>query len=411
MRLERLTLKDFRGFEQLTLDLDRPVTVLVGTNGSGKSSIVRALELLASHAAAHALGREGAAMALHETDVREGSTATSLNLLVGGKNTGVSYHLQSGATTQRLDIRPPLLPPLVVTLDATRARLFLPPPAPGPGVTMSARGTITSRHPAWDETVRRPLTFEWSEDWFRAREDLENQKKARGDEGTQYSDPGLVAVRRAIEAVLPGYRKPSIDRERPAGNGNSQLVLTNAAGAELPAHLLSDGERSLMVLALTVARRLSLLTVEQKKTIGGATVVIDEIELHLHPRWQREVIPRLTNAFPECQFIVTTHSPQVIASVDADSLIVLDRFSAKPAPAPTHGRDSNAILEEIMGTSDRPADMSRRLRVIEGLVDSGNLDEAKSKVAELAKEWGDDDREVVRLSTAIDFRGLDAVDS
>lgn len=87
---------------------------------------------------------------------------------------------------------------------------------------------------------------------------------------------------------------------------------------------LSDGEQRLFTLFVDIARNLSLQD-ESDRSIGGgkAIVLIDEIDVHLHPKWQRQIVPLLEDLFPNCQFIATTHSPFVIQSVRSDSNLVL----------------------------------------------------------------------------------------
>ena len=88
---------------------------------------------------------------------------------------------------------------------------------------------------------------------------------------------------------------------------------------------LSDGEQRLFSLFVDIARELSL----QEGSVGSigdgkAIVLIDEIDVHLHPKWQREIVPLLEELFTGCQFIATTHSPFVIQSMRGGKLISLE---------------------------------------------------------------------------------------
>ncbi|MCR9159457.1 MAG: AAA family ATPase [bacterium] len=262
-----------------------------------------------------------------------------------------------------------------------------------------------SRHPAFDDVQGNSTPFEFCEGWFRSQEDLENQRRVE-QQDLHAADPALEFVRKSIERMVPGLSSPRIDRSRPVGRGRSQLVF-DKAGQVLSADMLSDGERSLIVLAMTISRRLALLQYgfDAPMKARVATVVIDEIELHLHPKWQRSVLPRLLSAFPSCQFVVTTHSPQVVGSVDVESLFVLEDFNIYPASHPTKGRDSNAILEEVMGATARDPATESELDEAARLVEVGSDEEAEAAVEKLAARFGDDDREVVRLRTALMLRG------
>ena len=113
---------------------------------------------------------------------------------------------------------------------------------------------------------------------------------------------------------------------------------------------LSDGEKCLLAMTGDIARRLAMANPYADNPLqGGGVVLIDEIELHLHPGWQRRVVPALERTFPNVQFILTTHSPQVLSSVAREQIVLLSGFQAVSRLPYTEGRDSNAILSELMG--------------------------------------------------------------
>ncbi|MCA9705816.1 MAG: AAA family ATPase [Myxococcales bacterium] len=397
MWLDELQLTDFRGFGRLKLDLRHRLTALIGVNGSGKTSLVDALRIVAAHSAIAAFQWPGGPL-LTERDVRLEQSTCELRLAAGDLRLRLRRTAQGTTERDVTSLGDRAWPPLVIVFQSDRAVLRS-------SLAMGSRLTTRSKHPAWDDERNDAFTtFEQGEEWFRQREDLENQERVRRKQ-LDYVDQGLELARRSIVAMLPRYRDPHIDRSRPLGPATSQLVLSKG-DQELTADMLSDGERSLLVIAMTIARRLSLLPPELASSEHVATVVIDEVELHLHPKWQRTIVPSLLRAFPSCQFVVTTHSPQVIGSVPHESLILLEDFEIHDAPAPTEGRDSNAILEEIMGASERSDDSRQELDRLAELVDFGGLDEAQVAVDELARRWGEDDREVVRLRTALRFREL-----
>jgi AAA domain, putative AbiEii toxin, Type IV TA system/AAA ATPase domain len=390
MWLEELQLTDFRGFRQLKLDLRRRLTVVIGVNGAGKSSLVRAIEIGSSYPKGV---QDAQPLEPSEHDVREGQQACEIELVFEGG----AIHVSRKRSDEVERSRGWALLPQCIVLRSDRA------------VLNSHDVYLRRAYPPPFE-YELPTSFELGEEWFRSREDLENQERVRSRR-LEHVDPGLDLVRRAMSAVLPGYSDLHIDRNRPVRPGASQLVLTKS-GQELTVDMLSEGERNLLVLSMTIARRLSLLDPTIATSEHAATVVIDEVELHLHPKWQRTVIPSLLRAFPGCQFIVTTHSPQVIGSVPRESIVVLDDFAVYAAAAPTEGRDSNAILEEIMDVPERSEAAGAELDEIARLLDHDELEPARVAIYQLASRWGEDDREVVRLRTALQFRELyDADDS
>lgn len=228
--------------------------------------------------------------------------------------------------------------------------------------------------------------------WFRLVEDLENEER-RDD--IEYRDRKLEAVRKAIYSML-GEQQFSKLRVR-----RSPLRMTiEKQGQELSVNQLSDGEKGLLAMVGDLARRLAIANPGLDEPLqGSAVVLIDEIEQHLHPAWQRRVIPNLTKTFPNCQFIVTTHSPQVISQVQPESIYILqnvdDNIVAK-RPESSFGRDSNRILEDLMGVAERPQEIKDRLLELFRVIDAGDIEQAKTIRRELARDIGEDEPEFVR---------------
>lgn len=137
------------------------------------------------------------------------------------------------------------------------------------------------------------------------------------------------------------------------------LILHHDEQGIMKADQLSDGIRSVLAMVGDIAYRCVKLNPHlgadaPQKTHG--VVMIDEIEMHLHPRWQQAILPQLRRAFPNIQFIVTTHSPQVVSSVAAESIYVLDNGKLYAAPDGTQGAEASRILKRVFGTNTRPPD-------------------------------------------------------
>ena len=125
-------------------------------------------------------------------------------------------------------------------------------------------------------------------------------------------------------------------------------IMFNRRIGTLSLHQLSDGEQRLFTLFVDIARQLSLNNTDQMFGEGRAIILIDEIDVHLHPKWQRRIVPALEDLFPNCQFIATTHSPFVIQATRRDKIISIDpNFST----ALDGGNSIEDIAEEIQGVS------------------------------------------------------------
>jgi hypothetical protein len=232
--------------------------------------------------------------------------------------------------------------------------------------------------------------------WFKAREDVENELKV-SQQNLSLEDPQLSAVRRAIAGMLPGFSGLRIQRD-------PLHMVIRKGGTTLVIDQLSDGEKLLLALTADLARRLAIAYAEHGDPLKGeAVVLIDEIELHLHPAWQRRVLSSLQRTFPSCQFIVTTHSPQVLSEVPNDAVVLVKDFQFVRPAAPTAGRDSNAILTEVMDTPERPAAQVEAINAISTLLDEGKHAEARARLDALARELSERDREVVGLRTMLHF--------
>lgn len=404
MRITSLTLENFRGFASLELDLDRDVTVLVGSNGSGKSSVLDALSIALGAVASSVLQRVLTLPSVSPRDVRRGADKAHIVARLSLDGVAVRAGLEAlSITTERgIAFRP--------RYDA--AELIAPEPSRCLGMYYGTTRVATpDLHTRWKDGVPNatepvdaiidaldagPVGFRDLFRWFRDREDFENAEKV-SRASLAWSDVELDGVRSAVTALLPGFTRLRFDR------GAVRMALQKG-GEDLFLDQLSDGERTLLSIVADIARRLAIANPAAEAPLHcNAVILIDEIEQHLHPRLQREVLPALRRAFPNAQFIVTTHSPQVLSSVPASAILVLDSFAAHHLTSPTQGRDTNAILEEVFGVSERPGKESDEVREIAALIHGDQLDEARGRLAVLAAMLSEHDDAVLHLRTKLDF--------
>ena len=138
-----------------------------------------------------------------------------------------------------------------------------------------------------------------------------------------------------------------------------------------------------------------------KKTSG--IILIDEIDLHLHPVWQKNILKTLHRIFPCIQFIVTTHSPSVISSAKRNQLLILDGEDCYPCKYEVYGKDVNSVLSEIMGASARPDDVEQKLSQFNDCLNNENLEMAKKILTDLRSLLGDHNNDVISSEIALDF--------
>lgn len=393
MKIQNFELVNFRGIDHMVLSFPGQTTALVGVNGVGKSSVLDALAISLSNLTSRITGQSTKARSMSIDDIRSGTdyaklTVTAdlnepsptdwtlaLNRKAGKHSSERSSDLealnsQAALLHGRLNTREaegkPVNLPLAVYYDVHRAVLNVP---------LRVRETqLNSPRTAYGDALSHGGTdFKGFFIWFRTREDAENELIR---DNPNYRDRDLSAVRSAIEKFtnftdLRIRRKPAL------------RMTVKKAGTELNVLQLSDGERCMLALVGDLARRLSLLNTESADPLAGEGVVlIDEIDLHLHPKWQRTVVASLERTFPNCQFIITTHSPQILGELQAGDIVLIS-IDGTSHPQVSYGLDSSSVLEEIMGASSRTAQVEAQVSQLFSALEHGQLVEARSMLAEL----------------------------
>jgi predicted ATP-binding protein involved in virulence len=240
--------------------------------------------------------------------------------------------------------------------------------------------------------------------WLREMEDDENER-VRYDKGAE--NPLLRAVRDVIHRLLPSYSNLRIRRSGAMGDPRPRLTIEKD-GQTLIFDALSEGERTLIVMVADIARRLAIAYPHAPNPLDQpCLLVIDELEQHLYPQWQRELPRRLRELFPGAQMILTTHSPIVVSELLPRHLRALQSFRLLEG-AHREGQDVNEILEALFGTPSRRAETRKLIDAIREALDEDELDDAGRKLETLERQLGGDDPEVVRLTTI--HRMLGAID-
>ena len=242
-----------------------------------------------------------------------------------------------------------------------------------------------------DALSTRPLRLSEFANWMRAQQVLSTERPA--------ARRMLAAFDKAVTRFLPDYRNL-----RPAVEDGDHLLLIDRGSTSLPVRHLSDGERGVLAMVLDLTRRLSQANpkVRDPAAEAEAVVLIDEIELHLHPGWQRRIVGNLTETFPKCQFIATTHSPQIIGEVEHNRIQIM---ADGKVYSPTHsfGVDSSRVLEEIMDSEPRAVEVDALLNEVSREVGKQRYDKARELLVQLVDRLGENDPEVTRITTLLEF--------
>lgn len=353
MRIRHLTIEYFRTIEQLDFDCSMNVNAFIGDNGAGKSTVLEAIAILCSWLNARFSSSKGRGRIIRKDDVHIGSEYCFLSIEAEHKGKIAKWSLFRGEASadsreKQTDLKQ--LESFVMHIrehsedERYMFSIF--------GVNRNI-ASVTLNKKAYGKKEKKPAAIRssfantsWKPffNWYYERENEENRMKARFN--SQYHDESLDAIRECLKEVFPHYKNLRIE-DRP-----TRFVITKG-GKDFNFERLSDGEKCYITLVLDIARRLSLLNDGTASILDGEQVVlIDEVDLHLHPAWQLLVISNLEQKFPHCQFFVTSHSPLVLSGLgEQDKLVVLrDGGSVELSDIP-YGDNGDYILKRFFGLS------------------------------------------------------------
>ena len=378
LRPTALKLRNFKGIAELDLTLDESLTLLAGVNGVGKTSVLQALVAALTHTWEMRPPHNWRRFEFPDSVARVETTSTEVVLHLGEPDQSpiiVRFEVQDrrlnldeerSSGLQSYFRNSQFLLPLVVYYEQNRVAR---PDSSWRNVSISSNDNrATSVH----TTVSSPREFKA---WFFEKEADEGQE-TRERQDLMYADPELDAVRHLLRP-LDGFT--AIRSRKPPDRSERTLFLVKD-GAEVPFDSLSGGEQAFFLLAADLARRLMLESPDTPIDEAPGIVCIDEIELHLHPAWQKKILKTLMDTFPACQFVVTTHSPQVIGGVEAHHVRLLEPAEngvrTVSQPIATKGRDSNYVLEGVLDTPERDDEVSKLFGEFDRLIDARELEDA-----------------------------------
>ncbi len=415
MKINTIKLQNYRGIQELSLDLDKNLTVFFGENGSGKSTVIESIVIMLSwlvNRLRYSSGTSG--YPILEKNIKNGNAFAAISLFCRDNDSEIEWQLvkirrtfSSGVLFSRKRLKDfhdstnlvnlnEFTKSLQAEIFESSERLNLPVFVyyPVSRAVLDIPLRIREKHSfklfaAYDHALESGANFRTFFEWFREREDLENENRrylylSSKPEGFQFPDPQLEAVRNALKVLLPEFADLTVRR-------SPLRMEVKKNGKRFTIDQLSDGEKCLMAMVGDLARRMAIANpVREYPLAGDGVVLIDEIDLHLHPKWQRMVVPKLTEVFPNCQFIISTHSPHVITHVHPDNLYVLKQTEAgviAERPSESYGKTVDRVLEDLMGlATTRPDKVSQGLHNLYELISLGQIDEAKQLLAIMSGE-------------------------
>ena len=406
MKLHSIKLKNFRSHRDLRLPLHEKLTVIVGNNGSGKTSVLDGIMLaLAPILTRLPFDKKAKVATIAASDIRltgDDTRAAFVRIDVSAEHHGESLNWdrarlrdQAKATKQEAAAEPiprkelkelysfvdrltdahnkkqPYDLPVFAIYGTNRAV-----DVPQTRLQKRAIPKAFSRLAGLEKSLSPKTDFRLSVAAFDLLEQRE-LRDAKAREDFKYKLPALAAIRTAVERVVSDIQNPHID----GVSGRFAVKIKDAAGTPVQLYLdqLSDGYQIILGVVMDFATRLALAAPEgasaEEILNTSAILIIDEVDLHLHPSWQQRVLSDLQKAFPSTQLIVTTHSPQVVTTVPTDCIRILKDGKVYAAPAGTDGAEAQRLLKSVFNVEPRPDnEMSRALSRYMVLVHDKNWD-------------------------------------
>lgn len=458
MEIQKLQLTNLGRFENLEVDFAPTeeyasnVTVFIGNNGAGKTSILDALATSLSWFVARLRTEKGSGTPIDELNIINNAPAASISLQlcddIQARSEAMlsSYQWTLVKTRKgRKSERASNLSQLSKLVDKYRQQLTDSDGASLPLIAyypvdrsvLDIPLKIRSKHnfdqiDGYDSALNQGVDFRRFFEWFREREDIENEEESRRfdefmandfDEfievdslisnyeerikeanvtdinflrkefenikkamdlikkvEDEYQDKQLNAVRNAISAFMPDLTNIRVQRKP------RLHMAVDKNGQSLNVLQLSQGEKSLMALVGDIARRLAMMNPELDDPLqGDGIILIDEVDMHLHPSWQRNLVQRFTDTFPKCQIVLSTHSPLVISD-QKDILVYLLNNGEIGALPPLYGEDVNTVLLEVMDTDIRDHHINEQLGNLLDAIQDADTVTAKTLIETLENE-------------------------
>jgi len=430
VKIKTLELTNFRRFKAFKINFDEQLTVLVACNGAGKSSILDAV--------ATALGsfvtrlplvsgispkdkdfrvldderkppymrimcESYAGVKWDRTEKRDKSRRTTAEIpdAVGLKELN---RYVDRFVDQQNDEAPQFELPVFIYYGTGRGVFDIPQRKKGFSQSFS-------RFDAFNGSLESRTNFKRFVEYFYFLEGRESslQKERRSFD---VELPELKAIRSAIGKLMDGFSNPR--GVYPAGIMVDWLC--EGELKELRIEQLSDGYRTPLAMGMDIAARMAEANPDMDDPLATEGVVlIDEVDLHLHPGWQQHILTDLMRTFPNIQFIVSTHSPQVVSSVKPSCLRVIDWQGEQATLLPvsfSEGAEAQQVLLDVLSVDSSRAeqlDIVKKLHKYEQLVEDEqwHTDEAKELKKELNLWGGEHEAELARLDMDIRLKELD----
>ncbi len=427
MKIKTLILDNFRNYESFEISFNEKLNVIVAENGIGKTTILDAIAIAYGEMLTRIPNIKG--KSFEDKDLRiikEQTNAPYMRIDVQTYNNISWDRTKTANKTSKTKAKIPKAKgiknlnsyvddlinrdyegeknfdiPLIMYYGTSRAVLKTP---------MRKRNFKKkfSRFDSLLGALESDANFHRLFQWFDAMEN-EERRLIQEKRDFDYKLPLLQAVRNAVTKMLPNFSNPRIKMYPLRFLIDSQVNNTNIS---YDINQLSDGYKTVLAMIMDIAGRMAEANPHKTNPLESeALIMIDEVDLHLHPRWQQTILIDLQNTFPNAQFIVTTHSPQVLTTVHSQniqSIVLKDNTPQIRKYNFSYGARSNELLNEILGINERPQniDIVQDLNRYLDLVSKDEYDSDQAlKLRKKLDEWSKgEEKELLRADMDIKLK-------
>lgn len=420
MHIQQVKIKNFRCFEDLTVNLNPDVNIFVGNNGSGKSAVLDAISA-AIHPYLYELqgrnikeDKDIEEPYLHESDLQINQKINNSITLDTSITDLLPYsvsYFKKITYNNSIDSRLHYFEPDIKRRFHEHLEILRNFPVIAyyrcQRNLKNVADLINSFNQDFDQfnALKNALdaTVDFTDlvNWFFVRE-FQELREARNKGDINLELPELKQIRKAISTIIAPNARVYFSQTTSA-KLMVEWETETGEKIELSLNQLSSGYRNMLALVMDFARRLAQANPQMENPLEAeAVLMIDELDLHLHPTWQQKIIPDLRKVFPNTQIIATTHSPEIVTTVERHQVKILEDYQIKECPSPTRGMKSSDVVRYVLGLDNlRPdTEESRTLTALFEAIDNGNLEEAK-RLRDKLQDWKSFDPDITRADMQI----------
>ncbi len=423
MRIDELGITNFKNFADISVSFSSGVNLFVGGNGSGKTSLLEAINVALGGFFSSQPQKMHRVIAFDEIKITKGTRALSTTIFAKSslikkswsrtknrdtksndnkeidaiKEYGKKF-FQAFEVTDNKDIAP------LIAYYSTQ-RLFKDARLSTKQTYDAAFGRRNGYLQCLEENAIKTVLKEWLGNAVTRRATLQI-KDIVGK-----TDFVLENVEEAIKKTLILFLDLPEDFPLKIYQDpyfNHEVFIYFDEEHDLPLNYYSDGFRNLLYLIIDLVWRASQLNPwltlnEISENITGV-VTIDEIDLHLHPKWQAKAIDIIQKLFPHVQFFITTHSPTVVANFQHGTLYLIDNNQVQKYESEFFGKQVNNVLRNVLGAYDRHIPTQNKLNQLFRLIDENQFEQAENLLSELTQLLGLEDFEISKAIALLEWQ-------